>query len=338
MAGLIGGSSLAIVLALGAGQPTAPPEATFTITGKVVHSNGPVPARLTVMVNTPTPEGNNKESCERKPDGHFTARGLRPGTYLLEATPLLEGPDDRAPGYERGFAVVNIKDADVGGVVIPTAPGVTVRGRVRFEESRPGSMPPPLIVVQAALAVTEWQGPSESANVSEDGTFELHDVGGPRVFRFEWQLADRRSYWIPGPILLDGQDITNVPVGFSREPAGDLVVVFRQRASSIVGRVEDIAGLPGSGCVAMLPEDPELQRGWSTAVGSMEASWRGRFYFTNMPPGDYFLAALDGDRCPTPNVLVGNAREIARRATRVTVTGGATVHAVVTTSTASLQP
>ena len=201
------------------------------------------------------------ESCEMTTDGQFTARGLRPGTYLLEATPSLEGPDNRAPGYERGFAIVNIKDADVGGVVIPTAPGVTVRGRVRFEESRPGSMPPPLIVVQAALAVTEWQGPSESANVSEDGTFELHDVRGPRVFRFEWQLADRRSYWIPGPILLDGQDITNVPVDFSREPAGDLVVVFRQRASAIVGRVEDIAGLPASGCVAMLPEDPDFSAG-----------------------------------------------------------------------------
>jgi hypothetical protein len=336
MASLIVASTLAIVLALATGQPTAPPSGTFTITGKVVHSNGPVPAKLTVMINTPAEHGSEGESCERTPDGQFIARGLRPGIYLLEATPLLEGPDDRAPGYERGFAVVNIQDADVSGVVINTAPGVTLRGRVRFEESRPGTLRPPMIVVQAALAVTEWQGPSESANVSEDGTFELHDVRGPRVFRFGWQLADRRSYWIPGPILLDGQDITNVPVDFSREPGGDLVVVFRQRASSIVGRVEDIAGLPASGCVAMLPEDPELQRGWSTAVGSMEAT--GRFYFTNMPPGDYFLAALDGDGCPTPNVLVANAREIARRATRVTVTDGATVHAVVTTSTATLQP
>jgi hypothetical protein len=116
------------------------------------------------------------------------------------------------------------------------------------------------------------------------------------------------------------------------------VVVFRQQASAIVGRVEDVAGLPASACVAMLPDDADLQRGWSTAVGTAEADQRGRFYFTNMPPGDYFLAALDGDSCPTPDVLIGNAREIARRATHATVTDGATVHVVVTTSTRAPQP
>ena len=338
MASLTGTSSLMLLVVVSASQPIAPPSGTFTITGKIVHSNGPIPAKLTVMVNSPTPDGSQGQGCERTAGGEFTARGLTPGTYLLEATPSLDGPDDQGLGYERGFAVVTIKDADVSGVVITTAPGVTVRGRVRFDESRPESSRPTLIVVQASLAVTDWRGPSESTNVSEDGTFELHHVGGPRVFRFGWQLADRRSYWIPGPVLLDGRDITNVPVDFSREPAGDLVVVFRQQGSAILGRIEDIAGLPTSACVAMLPEDPDLQRGWSTAVGTMETGARGRFYFTNIPPGDYLLAALDTESCPTPDVLVGNAHEIARRATRATVSEGATVHVVVTTATVGPQP
>jgi hypothetical protein len=338
VASLIGTSSLTILLALGTSQPIAPPSGTFTISGKVVYSSGPIPSKLIVMVHRPTRHGSNGEGCEMTPDGHFTARGLPSGTYLLQAVPSEDGPDDHPTGYERGFATVTIKDSDVSGVVITTAPGVNVSGRVRFDESRPGSSRPGLIVVHAALAVTEWVGPFESAKVADDGTFALHDIRGPRVFRFGWQLADRQSYWIPGPILLDGQDITNVPVDFSREPAGDLVVVFRQHASAIVGRVEDVAGLPASSCVVMLPEDPDLLRGWSTAVGAMEAGARGRFYFTNMPAGDYLLPALDGDSCPTPNVLVGNAREIARRATHATVTEGATIHVLVTTSTAAPQP
>jgi hypothetical protein len=335
VARLIGASSLTILLALGASQPFATP--TFTITGKVVHSNGPIPAKLTVMVHTPTPHGGESESCERRPDGQFTARGLRPGSYLLEATPSKDGPHDHGLGYERGFAVVTIKDADVSGVVITTAPGVTVRGRVRFDESRPGASRPE-ILVYAALAAAEWQGPSEWARVSDGGTFELHDVQGPRVFRSGYGFGPAGSPWYPGAILLDGRDITNVPVDFSREPGRDLVVVFRQHASAIVGRVEDVAGLPTSGCVAMLPQDADLQHGWSTAVGTAESDQRGRFYFTSMPAGDYLVAALDGADCPTPNVLIGNARDIARRATRATVTDGATVHVVVTTSTTAPQP
>lgn len=338
MAGLTGALSLTAALALATSQDSTPPSGTFAITGRVVHSSGPIPPKLAVMVHTPTPQGSEGQSAGLTPDGGFTARGLRPGSYVLEVAPSVDGPDDRARGYERGFAVVTIKDADVSDVVITTAPGVTVRGRVRFDESRPGSSPPAQIVVHAALAVAEWVGPMQSASVADDGTFELHDVRGPRVFRFGWQFADRRSYWVPGAILLDGQDVTNLPVDFAREPVRDLVVVFRQRASTIVGRLEDVAGLPVSGCVVMLPVDPDLQRGWSTAVGTAEPSGRGRFYFSNMPAGDYFLAATDGSSCPTPNVLVGNAREIARRATRATVTDGATVHVVVTASSQSPQP
>ena len=338
MAGLIGASSLPILLALATSQQAATSAATFTVSGRVVYADGPVPEKLTVMVYTPTPHGSDGQSCERTADGQFTARGLAPGTYLLQALPSTEGPDDPTRGYQRGFATVTITDADVSGVVIATAPGVTVRGRVRFDESRPGSSRPPQIIVHGALALSEWVGPYESAVVADDDTFELHDIRGPRVFRFGWQLADRRSYWVPGPILLDGRDITNVPVDFSKEPAGDLVVVFRQRPSAIIGRVEDIAGLPASVCVAMLPEDPDLQRGWSTAVRAEESDARGQFYFISMPAGNYLLAALDATTCPTPDVLVASAREIERKATRTTVADGATIRIVVTTSAAAPQP
>ena len=339
MAGLIGTSSLTVLLALGMSQPIAPPSSTFTITGKVVYSSGAIPAKLIVMVHSPTRHGSDGESCEMTPDGHFTARWLRSGTYLLQAIPSEDGPDDHPTGYERGFATVTIKDADVSGVVITTAPGVRVLGRVRFDESRPGASRPGLIMAHAALAVTEWVGPFESARVADDGTFELHDIRGPRVFRFGWQLSGDRSYWAPGQILLDGRDITNVPVDFSREPKGDLVIVFRQRISTIVGRVEDVAGLPTPGaCVAMLPEDPDEQHGWSTAVGTAEIDARGRFYFSGMPPGAYLVAPLDAASCPPPNVVIANARTLSRRATRATVTDGATVRVVLTLATTTARP
>ncbi len=281
----------------------------------------------------------NGESCERTADGQFTARGLRPGTYLLEATPSLDGPDDRGLGYERGFAVVTIKDADVSGVVIATAPGVTVRGRVRFDESRPGSSPPTLIVVQAALAVTEWQGPSESANVSEDGTFELHDVA--RTAGLQVRLAVSR----PAKLLGSGANPSRRPG--HHECSRRLFAGARRRScgrlpATSVGDCRPRRGRRGPADLQLRGDAAGRSRPAARLVHRGRAprkpERRGRFYFTNMPPGDYFLAALDGDGCPTPNVLIGNAREIARRATRATVTEGATIHVVVTTSTAAPQP
>jgi hypothetical protein len=338
VAGLIGAVLPAAVLTLATSQADTRAFATYSISGTVIYSSGPIPPKLIVMVHRPTRQGGSGQSCDLKPDGRFTATGLQAGTYVLEAVPRADGPRDHPIGYERGFAVVTVRDADVTGVMIKTAPGVTVRGRLHFDESRPGSSRPQFVLVHLALAVAEWAGPSQSTAVGEDGTFELHDVRGPRVFRFGWTLGADRSYWGPATILLDGRDITNIPVDFSREPAGELVVVFRQRTSAIVGRVEDVAGLPASVCVAMLPEDPELQHGWSTAVDTREADAHGRFYFTNMPPGAYLVAALNAATCPPRDRIIRRARELARGATRATVTEDATVHVVVAAAPTTGQP
>ena len=259
--------------------------------------------------------------------------------HLLQALPSTDGPDDRGQGYQRGFATVTIKDADISGVVITTAPGVTVRGRVRFDESGAGSSRPERIIVQARWPLSEWVGPFESAVVGDDDAFELHDIRGPRVFRFGWQLADRRSYWLPGPILLDGRDITNVPVDFSQEPAGDLVVDFRRngrRPSSAASRMSRACPrLSVWRCCLKIPicsaagPRPSGRRKPTHEVSSISRTCpRVTTWWQRSTPRPV--------RHPTS--WSAGAREIERRATRATVAEGATIRLVVTTSTAAPQP
>lgn len=336
MAGLI---AAACAFAFFAADPTdRQPSGPFTITGRVVYSSGPLPSTIVLMIHRPTRDGSTGESIAMTADGRFTASGLQPGSYVLVAAPSPDGPDGRPVGYERGFATVTIDDADVDEVVITTAPGATVRGRVRFEEAQPGSPRPDTIVVHAALAAAEWIGPVESAPVAEDGTFVLHDLTGPRIFRTGWG-GRTRSWWATGPVLLDGRDITNEPIYPGQEPVGEVVIVFTQNPSTILGRVEDVAGLttPGA-CVVLLPEDPSLRRGWSTAVGTAEADRRGRFYFTALPPGEYLVAAFEAAECPSRPEAVAQARTLARGATRVAVTRGTTARVLVTTGTPPSRP
>lgn len=336
MAGLI--AAVVSVVATALAAPDLPAAALHAISGRVESSSGGPPAGLVLMVYSATPYGVDGTPCELGPDGRFTARDLSPGTYILEAAPPDE-PGGRPAGFERGFSVVTIRDGDVPDIVIATAPGATVRGRIRFDAAQPGAPRPETIVVHAGLALTEWMGPSETAIVAPDGTFVLHDVRGPRIFRTAGVGPRSRRWWSPGPVLLDGHDITNEPVDATREPVGEIVIVFTQAPSTIFGRVEDVAGLttPGA-CVVLLPEERDLQRGWSTAVGTARADRRGQFYFTGLPQGEYVVAAFDGQACPSRPEVIGQARELTRRATHVQVAEGKVAHVVVTAATTLPRP
>lgn len=210
--------------------------------------------------------------------------------------------------------------------------GTTLRGRVRFGDSPLRPAQPNRIVVQAVLAETESLGQVAQAPVADDGTFEIEGVAGPRIIRIGGQGPDDGQWWFES-VQWRGRDVTNEPVEFGREPAGELLIVMAARPTAIVGSVEDIAGIPMTGaCVVMLPADQDLQHAWSTAVGTTTTDRRGRFYFTGMPPGDYRVEGL-GQACPDRGRLLDDAHVVMRRATAVTVGQGRIARIVVTGET-----
>jgi hypothetical protein len=206
-----------------------------------------------------------------------------------------------------------------------------VTGRVKFgDTARPAQTN--RMMVQAALAVTESLGEVEEAIVADDGSFAFEALSGPRIIRVAGQGPDDGQWWFES-VLWNGRDVTNEPVDFTRETPGELAIVMSQRPTAIVGSVEDVAGIPMTGaCVVMLPENEDLQRGWSTAVGTTTADRRGRFYFTGMPPGDYRVDGL-GRACPDRLALVDDPGAFMRRGTAVSVGAGKVARIVVTGET-----
>jgi hypothetical protein len=277
-------------------------------------------------------EGVHGIPCDLTPDGRFTARDLAPGTYLVEAGPAAD-PIPPGEGTERGHVLVTIRDGDLTDVALQTAPGVTVRGRVRFEAESADVVRPPGIVVRASLALTERSGPDIHAGVEGDLSFALHTVRGPRILRADHVTGpDGAQWWFTG-VLLDGRDVTNEPIDFAAHAGGDLVVTYTPRPAAIVGRVEDIAGLTVSGaCVVLLPDNHDLRRGWSTAVGTFVTDRRSRFYFVAIPPGNYVAAAYDQPTCPDRADLVG-ADDLDLRFTPIEVRAATTARVLVTATT-----
>lgn len=169
-----------------------------------------------------------------------------------------------------------------------------MQGHVRLDSDDPNPTKPVSVALHAVSVFTRGAGESflSTTRVRADGSFTLHNLIGPAIVRFGMELQPGH-YWFPGPVLLDGKDVTNVPTDFAEHQGGDLEVVFTQRSSGLYGRARDGSGapVPGAYVIAVSP-DPSLQAVWASTTTASQADDEGRYQMF-VPPGHYLVAAVD---------------------------------------------
>jgi hypothetical protein len=146
----------------------------------------------------------------------------------------------------------------------------------------------------------------------------LSGLGGSA--RLVFSTPDEK--WFLKSILIDGADIVDTPFefGIGGRAYTDVEVVFSPDGASIEGRVNDERGLPvPHPAIVVFGVDRETWFPGSRWVKMAPAERDGAFKVTALPPGDYWIAALDrpdgsGD-LEDPDVL----QEIASRAVRLTL-------------------
>ena len=304
----------------GVGQQPSDPPRTFTISGRVVKSNGRAPGDLLAFVSYVEGDSLKSSGVPLEADGTFAVRGLTPGRYGVAAGPGSE-PGGIPPGFEGGVNVeaVVLTDHDVTGLVIRTHPSVSIRGHVRYD-AEDAEAERPQINLFAMIVVSDLPVPGmgSSAPVEADGTFVIHNVFGPSVIRSGYSLQGRTG-WYPGPILLNGRDITNVPVEFENEPGAELEVVFTQRYTGLIGRVVDQAGLPSPEAYALVfSSDQTLWQPWSTTTNVARTDDNGRFWVT-APPGKYLAVAFPAETFRSMAEAKRDFGALARLATPVEI-------------------
>jgi hypothetical protein len=252
--------------------------------------------------------------------GKFTIPSLRPGDYTIaaRAAPRGAAPSGPAgagtPGSGRGqgpaaplslwaMTDVTVAGVDQSNIVLRLEPGMTLTGRVGFEGD---VLKPPADLSRVSLRLTTAPNPTgmtvsvnpATAQVNADGSFTFTGITpGKYLLSAAAPAATAVSgvTWQVKSLMIGRVDCADTPI--EMKPGDDVsgaVLTFTDKASEVSGTLSDATGKPTSEfSVILFPVDKAM---WSTRSRRFRAPVRaavdGKFKFSSLPPGEYYLAAL----------------------------------------------
>ncbi len=305
------------------------PTRTARVTGTAVDSQGrpmmgmvmAIPRSDSVLM-MPGPPG------QIRPDGSFTISGLAPGTYTLQSQ---SGPGDN----ESAVAEVTVSGDDVNGVRLVGSKPSTASGRIVVEPAAAQSLQPSMlrVMAQPTQSDTMMLGPmSGPSPVNDDVTFEVRTRPG----KMRIALVGSPPGWTIRTVRYRGIDVTDSGIDFkANEDVGDLEVELTNRVTDLSGLVTNSRGEPVKDySVIVFPEDRDQWTPGSRYMRSSRPDQDGRFKLPSLPPGRYYILALDyvdsGERTD-PEFL----DRVRAKATTVSISEGETKSVDLKVTTAS---
>jgi hypothetical protein len=249
-------------------------------------------------------------------DGSFRLANVAPGRYQLQA---------RTGGRtDAEFARMDIivGPDDVEGLTLVTAPAGRVSGVVRTDTGAPLPVTPQPLQVSARPATVDGPavggGGGNQGRVDADGRFELGNLTDPRFLR-----VNTPQGWTLKAVVLNGQDITDVPIDAGPgQRITDVQVVITQKVSTVTGTVYDDRKQPVlDATVVIFPLDERLRGYQSRFIRAARPNQEGTFTVTAVPPGEYLavaLQALEDGQSGDPEFLAS----VEALGTRLTVEEG----------------
>ena len=220
-------------------------------------------------------------------NGRFSLLGVPPGSYIIRQgnrflqRPLREGH----PSYWISQPL-SVGTRDIEDLTIELRHALVIEGRFELR----GKSPAPVLI---GLGFETPYGEPGRVFAEVDRktlTFSAAAAGG----RFIAQPYEMGG-WFVESVTLDGKDITDRP--FDLQSNATVVVTYTDRPSPVSGRVLDDEGraMPG-GTVIVFPADRQRWTGYGDrprALRSVLPNDAGAYTIEHLPPGDYYVIALD---------------------------------------------
>ena len=305
------------------------PTRTARITGTAVDSQGR-PMMGMVMA---APLGDSMMMMfgppgQIKPDGSFAINGLAPGGYRLQT---MGGSGDT----ESASVEVSISGDDVTGIRLVGSKPSTASGRIVVDPAAAQALKPATLRVMAQPLVFDGPmmgPPAPPAPVNDDLTFEMKSRPG----KMKVALAGQTPGWSIRAVRYRGVDVTDSGIEFKgNENITDIELELTNRVTDLSGLVTNTRGAAVKEySIVVFAQDRDKWTANSRWMRTGRPDQDGRFKVTGLPPGDYYIVALDyvdTDQWTESDYL----ERVRARATSVTIGEGETKSVDLRINTAS---
>lgn len=266
------------------------PAQAVSVSGRVIAGGTGRPGRDVAVMIVPRTNLGFFGSVSRRfqqvdpATGRFTIPSMRPGSYVVTA--FYRDQDNALYARQE----IEVGSADIEGIELVLAPGITLQGRVEIE--RGGADLIKLDGTRVLLQPEEDMplGGSGSDRVGDDGAFQLRNLSPGR---FTVRLVRQPDGGYLKAARLGDQDVLSG--GLMLHPGsagGTLHLVVSPFGGQVDGVVLDRDKRPFAGAaVVLVPEESKRNR--EDLFFQQSSDQDGRFSFRGVPPGDYKLFAWD---------------------------------------------
>jgi protocatechuate 3,4-dioxygenase beta subunit len=221
------------------------------------------------------------------PDGRFRLSDIVPGLYVMTAHDMRPASAEEHLGTSSDLDV----PADgLTGLTIALQDALTVSGMLKYEGASPGpglsSLQVQLSRDDAGVFTRSGGGPTTTV----DGRFTLHGVL-PGRYRVFINLPGPPTRWRLSSATILGQEALDNAAEV-RQSVTDAVITITDQLSTLTGKLES-PGAAADYTLILFATDPGLWRPLSRRILTSRVAGDGTYSFANVPPGDYWLAAVD---------------------------------------------
>jgi protocatechuate 3,4-dioxygenase beta subunit len=262
------------------------------VSGSAVDSEGrPFANGILMMVQTSGDSLLNMSTGGQiRPDGTWVIGNVAPGNYTLRAMPMSGlGPN---PSTELVQADISVAGEDINDVRLVGVKPSKVTGRVIPAASQANNTNFTSLQLIVTPVVPQLLGGGGPGRVSEDGTFEMNVPPGRANIRMSptGPFANTRIR----AVRLNGVDVTDSGIDFRpNEDVTGLEIELTTQLSSVSGVVSDARGNTVKDyTIVAFARDREKWGAGSRYLNGGRPDQDGK-YKVFLPPGDYYVVALD---------------------------------------------